>query len=214
MKWQAVFFDFDGVILKSVDVKTKAFAKMYRKYGPEVEQQVIKYHLENGGLPRFDKFHYYQEKLLGKKITENDIQALSVQFSNMVLQDVIDSDFIEGAYETLNNLYESKVPMYIVSGTPHKEMQIIVQKKKLSHFFIGAYGSPKKKWDIVKGILNIKGYDPLKCIFIGDAMSDYDAAQKNGMNFLGIVPEGEASPFPDGTKISSAVSLNDEKMCR
>ena len=33
-KWQAVFFDFDGVILDSVDVKTQAFAAMFRAYGP------------------------------------------------------------------------------------------------------------------------------------------------------------------------------------
>ncbi len=212
MNWEAVIFDLDGVILDSVDVKTKAFAKMYRKYGPEVEQQVIKYHLENGGVPRYDKFHYYQEKLLGKKITENEVQALSSQFSNMVLQDVIESDFIEGAYETLNNLYKSKVPMYIVSGTPHNEIQIIVQEKKLAHFFNGVYGSPKKKWDIVREILNVEGYDPLKCIFIGDAMSDHNAAVKNGMNFLGIVSDDEASPFPEKTKISSVVNLNDEKI--
>ncbi len=55
MKWQVVFFDFDGVILDSVDVKTKAFAKMFRHYGPEVEQVVVDYHLANGGVSQVQK---------------------------------------------------------------------------------------------------------------------------------------------------------------
>jgi beta-phosphoglucomutase-like phosphatase (HAD superfamily) len=33
MRYQAIFFDFDGVILDSVHVKTEAFAAMFRKYG-------------------------------------------------------------------------------------------------------------------------------------------------------------------------------------
>ena len=40
-RWEAVFFDFDGVILDSVDVKTQAFADMFRQYGPEVERAVV-----------------------------------------------------------------------------------------------------------------------------------------------------------------------------
>ena len=47
MQWQAVFFDFDGVILDSVNVKTHAFSQMFRKYGPEIEESVVRYHLEN-----------------------------------------------------------------------------------------------------------------------------------------------------------------------
>jgi beta-phosphoglucomutase-like phosphatase (HAD superfamily) len=38
---QAVFFDFDGVILDSVDVKARAFSEMFRDYGPEVEKAVV-----------------------------------------------------------------------------------------------------------------------------------------------------------------------------
>ena len=36
---KAVIFDFDGVILDSVNVKTKAFGSMYSKYGSEVEKR-------------------------------------------------------------------------------------------------------------------------------------------------------------------------------
>ena len=59
-----VFFDFDGVILDSVDVKTKAFGKMFEAYGSDVQKEVVQYHLENCGVSRFEKFRYYYENIL------------------------------------------------------------------------------------------------------------------------------------------------------
>jgi hypothetical protein len=47
----------------------------------------------------------------------------------------------------------------------------------------------------------------LQCLFIGDAMSDYNAALKNQMQFLGIVPENDVSPFPAETKVSNIVNI-------
>ncbi|MGB9498885.1 MAG: hypothetical protein ACKVE4_03865 [Dissulfuribacterales bacterium] len=59
MDWQAIFFDFDGVIFDSVNVKTDAFANMFEVYGAEVRDAVVKYHLDNGGVSRMEKFKYY-----------------------------------------------------------------------------------------------------------------------------------------------------------
>lgn len=207
VNYQAVFFDFDGVILDSVHVKTKAFAKMFRSCGAEIEKKVIDYHLENGGVSRFDKFRYYYKNFLDKMITDEEVLKLSSKFSDMVVHDVIDSEFIEGAYETLTALHRSETPMYIVSGTPHDEIQVIVKQKGLSHFFIGVYGSPRKKWEITKEILSDKAYDASQCLFIGDAMSDYNAALKTGMQFLGIAPKNKISPFPESTKVLNKVEL-------
>ena len=42
-----IFFDFDGVILDSVDCKTLAFESMYSKYGKYISDKVRKYHLKH-----------------------------------------------------------------------------------------------------------------------------------------------------------------------
>jgi beta-phosphoglucomutase-like phosphatase (HAD superfamily) len=47
-KIKAVIFDYDGIISESLNVKTDAFAEMYRPYGIEVEHKVIKYHEVHG----------------------------------------------------------------------------------------------------------------------------------------------------------------------
>lgn len=207
MKWEAVFFDFDGVILDSVDVKTQAFAKMFRQYGPEVEKKVVEYHLNNGGVSRFDKFRYYYEEILNKPVNEEIIERLSEQFSDLVIDGVLASPFMPGAKESLESLKEKEIPCYIVSATPHEEINLIVGKKDLKGYFKEVHGSSRKKWEICQEIINRKNYNPQNCLFAGDAMSDYDAACKNCICFLGIVRDGEISPFPNGTSISCTVIL-------
>lgn len=207
MDYDAVFWDFDGVILDSVDVKTKAFAEMFKRYGPNVQKKVIQYHLEHGGVSRYDKFRYYFESILNKPINSEQIENLSAEFSNHVLNKVIESKFCNGALETLKMLKRNMIPAYVVSGTPDDEIKLIVKRKNISHYFFEVHGSPSKKWEITQEILDRKGYNPRSCIFIGDSPSDYHAAQKTGMQFIGIVPIGSYSPFPTGTKISSVVSI-------
>ena len=207
MNWEAVFFDFDGVILDSVDVKTKAFAKMFREYGPEVEKKVVEYHLANGGGSRFDKFRYYYEEILNKPVNEEIIKTLSAQFSDQVVDGILASPFMPGAKESLESLKEKDIPCYIVSATPYEEINLIVEKKELKGYFKEVYGSPRKKWEICQEIINRKNYKSQNCLFVGDAMSDYEAACKNGICFLGIIGKGEASPFPDSTSVSSVVAL-------
>ena len=53
---KTIFFDFDGVILNSVNVKTEAFRDMYKQYGDDIAQKVVNHHLANGGVSIFEKF--------------------------------------------------------------------------------------------------------------------------------------------------------------
>ncbi|MCK5722811.1 MAG: HAD family hydrolase, partial [Gammaproteobacteria bacterium] len=153
MNWEAVFFDFDGVILDSVDVKTKAFAKMFRQYGLKVEKRVVEYHLNNGGVSRFDKFRYYYEEILNQPVDEEIIESLSKQFSNLVVEGVLASPFIPGAKESLDRLKKKAIPCYIVSATPYEEINLIVEKKELKGYFKEVHGSPRKKWEICREII-------------------------------------------------------------
>jgi HAD superfamily hydrolase (TIGR01549 family) len=207
MKLQAVFFDFDGVILDSVDVKTKAFAKMFRHYGPEVEEAVVEYHLANGGVSRFKKFEYYYKNFLQKPITQNILNALGREFNQLALDDVLLAPFIDGALETLKQLTKDEIPAFVVSGTPDVEIKIIVEKRNLAPYFLELHGSPRKKEEIVRDIAGRYGYQLEKCLFIGDATTDYEAAKICGTMFLGIVNGKEKSPFPKGTLVSTKVEL-------
>jgi len=207
MSWQAIFFDFDGVILDSLQVKTQAFAQMFRPYGPDIEKAVVDYHLKHGGVSRFEKFRYIYAHLLERPLDDSGLSELGREFSALVVQKVVDSPFMPGALETIAALKDRGLPAFIVSGTPDEEMQFIVSRKGLSCYFEEVHGSPRTKTAITAEIILRKGLDPGSCLFIGDAMSDFLAAEANGTHFLGIVPVGGQSVFPWGTPVSSSVRV-------
>ena len=74
---------------------------------------------------------------------------------------------------------------FISTGTPEEEIKIILEIKGLSKYFREVHGSPGKKPDHVKGILERFGYDKSEVVFIGDAPTDIEAARKNGITFIG-----------------------------
>lgn len=207
LNYQAVFFDFDGVILDSVNVKTNAFAQMFSQYGDEIQNAAVDYHVKHGGVSRFEKFKYYYNTLLKKSIDQKTIDSLSKQFSDLVLQGVLNAPFICGAKEALEKLKYNKTPAFVVSGTPDSEVKYIVEKRGLGSFFVSVHGSPAKKDEIVLKLSKKHDLDLLQCLFIGDAVTDYEAAKATGTDFLGIVKLSESSPFPADTKINSKVVI-------
>ena len=183
-KIRAIIFDFDGVISESVNVKTNAFAEMYRPYGKDIEQKVVDHHEANGGISRFEKFKIYHKEFLGIEINEEKVDQLATQFSKLVLDKVIDSPYVVGALEYLSNNYQN-YDFHISTGTPTKEINIILQEKKLNGFFKEVYGSPEKKYIHVQKIISAYSYNKEEIIFVGDALTDRDAARINGIKFIG-----------------------------
>lgn len=207
-RWQAVFFDFDGVILDSVQVKTKAFARMFRQYGPDIEQAVVAYHLDHGGVSRFEKFKYYYNHLLFLPVEEKELEEMGKEFSRLALDEVMAAPFIPGALETLQRLFVERIPAYVVSGTPEGELSHIVAEKGLNCYFHEIHGAPRKKAEILLAIIEKYSYVPRQCLFVGDAMTDYEAAVATGTHFIGIVSDGHPSPFPATTMTSSNIIID------
>jgi len=180
---QALFFDFDGVILHSVDIKTQAFYEMFLPYGEGIAQQVVAHHTQHGGVSRFEKFKIYYNEYLHKTISEEEIQLLSKQFSALALAKVLNAPFIDGVVDFLENNYQ-KFDCYIISGTPEIELQQIVTARKLSKYFKGVFGSPKNKINILQEILNTNNYQKNESYFLGDALTDLEAAKHHHLKFI------------------------------
>ena len=130
---KGIIFDFDGTLVDSIDVKTNAFAEIYEPYGQLIVEKVIKYHIKNGGISRFDKFEYFHNKYLKKQIDSNQILALSDKFSNIVIDKVVDSPFFPGVLEFISN--RSNFKKFISTATPQVEIVKILKRKKNIQFF-------------------------------------------------------------------------------
>lgn len=205
--WQAVFFDFDGVIVDAPEVKVRAFATLFAPYGQAVQEAVVRYHLENGGMPRHRKIRDCFEIFLGRSVDDRELDRIGTAFSGLVLEEVVAAPLVSGALSTLRQLREARIPAFVVSGTPHEEMGLIVARKGLQPYFLEVHGSPRAKPVIIREIIARHRYLPQRCLFIGDALADYRAALETGLHFLGITPAGQDSIFAQGVPTSESVTL-------
>jgi phosphoglycolate phosphatase-like HAD superfamily hydrolase len=193
---RAAVFDFDGVVLESVEIKTVAFRRLFADQ-PQGER-MIEYHLANGGVSRFEKFRWFYEEVRGEAFTEEVSFALGECFSELVLDEVRRCAFVRGARELLERL-AATVPLFVASGTPEEELRDIVAHRGLVGLFTGVYGSPPTKAQILRQIMAEHGLAASELVFVGDAMTDLRGAAGAGVPFVGRVPGGEPNPFPDGT---------------
>jgi HAD superfamily hydrolase (TIGR01549 family) len=195
---RAIVYDFDGVICDSVNIKTAAFAEMYKSYGEEIVAKVVSYHLANGGISRFEKFKYFSKHLLGKNISEDEVLVLANRFSDLVKQKVIQSSYLNDAYHFLTEHAQSHL-QFICTGTPESEIIEILNARKIGNYFTNIYGSPKTKSQILELIINDYLLKKNEILFIGDAITDYKAAIATGVFFVGIL-NGDTN-FPSRTFI-------------
>lgn len=194
--WEAIIFDFDGVVVESGDIKTQAFANLYRAYGEGVMAAVAQYHRLNGGMSRYQKFHYFQQQLLEKPpLTPDEEQQLDRLFSELVVEAVIASEIVPGAAELIRK-EAARIPLFIASGTPEAELNTIVIRRGLASYFTGVRGSPTPKQTLIADILSTHNLSPDRVLMIGDALIDYQSAQMNKVAFLGRVRPGDDNPFP------------------
>ena len=196
MKDKIIIYDFDGVICDSVNIKTEAFSFMYNRYGYNILKAVIDYHIENGGISRYDKIRYFESELLNRQISDADIEILASEFSFLVKQKVINSNYINGVIPFLKK-NSSNYLQYICTGTPEIEILEILNERNLTNQFDGVYGSPKSKADIINNILLETAIDKGRVIFFGDALTDYKAAKECGISFVGI--KNKETKFPPNT---------------
>ena len=56
--YDAIFLDFDGVILESLNAKGEAFVELFSEQPKLLLEKILNHHLKNGSLPRSKKFRY------------------------------------------------------------------------------------------------------------------------------------------------------------
>lgn len=178
-----ILFDFDGVICESLNEKTHAFYNLYIAYGEEIAQKVVKHHMDNMGVSRFDKIKYCHRTFLNIELKQQEVQSLASKFSSLVLQNVINAPLVEGLIIFLEK-YSSFFDYRIVTATPAEEIIKIAYEKKLSNYFSSIHGSPESKGEWIKYLVRNGFISDKDCFFIGDAISDYNVAIENNVRFI------------------------------
>ncbi len=178
-KYNHIFFDCDGVILDSNKIKTEAFYTIASEFDKNMAIELVKYHESFGGISRHVKFRYFFEELLKRNNFEDDYQYCLDKFSCVTLEKLKESNFTDGIEKFLTLVTDKK--LYVVSGGLESDLDEVFKYKKIFGLFEFVGGSPDSKYEIVLRS-NLSKYDD--CLFIGDAITDFEVAKKFDMDFL------------------------------
>lgn len=179
---EVVLWDFDGVIKESVEVKSDAFEQLFLPFGKEIASRVRKHHEENGGMSRFEKLPIYLD-WAGLEMSVELVAEYAEKFSRLVKQKVIDSEWVLGVLDYLKKHCDHQ-QYFLITATPQQEIEEILSSLEINYYFKEVVGTPIKKNEAIKQLLNTYKFNSEKSIMIGDSITDYNAATNNGVSFI------------------------------
>ena len=180
-----VVFDFDGVLVDSVSIKTKVFKNVLSGYSPEQVQDFMNYHRVNGGVSRWQKFEYFLKKIVKCKSDEvkGEIETLAANFATQLAQVMNQIEVTPGAKELLEYLKHQNKKCFIVSGASETEVCELIERNGLEGYFSNVLGSPKTKSENLTALKETKLLDG-RGILIGDSYTDFKSAQEFNLPFI------------------------------
>lgn len=181
-QYQYIFFDFDGVIKDSIEVKSDAFVQLFRPFGEVIADKVRQHHEANGGMSRFEKIPLYLS-WAGIECDQKLVSDYSDRFSSLVEQRVIESDWVPGV-ESFLKMYHQEKKLFLVTATPQKEIEEITKTLNIDHFFYSIIGAPTKKSEAINWILGEYHISGDQAVMVGDSSSDYQGAVTNNVSFI------------------------------
>lgn len=183
---KAIIYDFDGVLFDSVSIKQHAFFDIFVSEGKDVAEIAYQYHIEDN-RNRFEVINYMCDYLNKNKEYKN---SKLEEYKNTVINKIKQSKAIPGVYDFIINTYNRNIYQFVVSGTPHNELREIIAYKRLNFFIQESFGTPVKKTNHISYLLKLYSLNPEEVLFIGDMISDYNAANPLGLRFLARTDDG------------------------
>jgi phosphoglycolate phosphatase-like HAD superfamily hydrolase len=177
-----VFWDFDGVIKETVDVKTEAYVRLFLPFGPAIAARVREHHENHGGVSRFEKVPLYLQ-WAGRAASPNEVARYCEQFSAAVFQAVLDAAWVPGAREYLRANHAAQ-RLVLVTGTPQAEIERILDISGIAECFWEVHGAPTAKASAITSALARLNCRCEDALMIGDSEADFAAALATNVPFL------------------------------
>lgn len=205
----AIFFDVDGVLIDSMDIKGEAFATAFADR-PDLHDAIVALHHAHGGVTRTAKIALISRSLLGVDPTSAELEARVAAFREAVVTQVVAAPEIAGAAEAVAR-WSARTQLHAVSATPADELQQIFDLRGMTAWFTTVQGWPPAKADSVDATITARGLDRARCILVGDSREDHAAAQATRIRFIQVrsagVPEfgSGIESIPDLTELDRAI---------
>jgi phosphoglycolate phosphatase-like HAD superfamily hydrolase len=178
----AVFFDVDGVLIDSVDIKGDCFVRVFSDF-PDKSVQIRDFHEKNGGVNREDKIRAITKEVIGKYVSDAEVDKRVKEYESLVVNQVILAPEIPGAGLALTKL-KGRMPLFATSATPQDELERILSARGDEHFFSEIFGWPLTKKAAITSVLEKYSLNSLESVLIGDSIQDFEAARAAGVRFI------------------------------
>jgi len=185
-----VVFDCDGVILKSNQLKSDAFAKALEGEPDHQVIEFVEYHKANGGISRYKKFAHYFHEMYPRPHADVAVEQALGKYAAIVKQGLIDCEMISGVHTALSTLQSAQVPCAVNSGGDEQELHQVFAARGLDQFFAYIFGSPTAKNDNMQRLKD-QGFFTGRGVMLGDSKSDWQAASLFGLDFIYVQEESE-----------------------
>ncbi|MEE9275168.1 MAG: HAD family hydrolase, partial [bacterium] len=155
------------------------------------------YQETNMGLPRRIQILHVHREILGRDVSEAELEGLCARYGDLVTERVLRAPFVAGAREFLE-AHHKICPLYLASATPEEELRQIAGARGIEGYFQEIFGAPRPKADILREIQKTEGLGPGEMVFVGDALSDMEAAREANVPFVARL--GESGGLEDAPR--------------
>lgn len=170
--YNAIFFDCDGVLIDSNNVKKDNIQKAVEGCcTPQKANEFVLYFLQTLGIPR--------ERKINKWFSAADAIDILRRYDELNNETIPLVPMIPGVREFLKSLQMQSKKCWVFTGADEKLVQSVLTAKNVLKYFVSVHGAPLDK---VQNYSKVN--PPTPALMFGDSPEDYNFAKVVGADFV------------------------------
>lgn len=180
----AVIWDIDGTLLNTRGGIVAAYRHTLDKYGIGYDDREEELAKLIGPTPQ----EIFKTRF---GVAPDQVQEYASEFREYYrTEELGNAEIYDGMEAVLSSIQSAGIPQFVVTNKRQDYAEEILEIFGLKAFFLKVYGtdgnSSRSKSQLLGLCLEENGVESDLAFFIGDTGGDRDAAQKNGVRFIGV----------------------------
>jgi phosphoglycolate phosphatase-like HAD superfamily hydrolase len=201
MKYKAILFDFDGVIVDSMELKLDSYCYAFEGYNIN-KNEIRKMQINNAGFSRNVVIRNIYNQYISQVIKDTELQNIIDRFCMRDRENSKKIPLITSTMEFLERISGNYFTA-VITGTPQPVIEETVKRLGIGKHFNCILGSPKLKSEHISDLIKETKYLRSEYMFIGDSKNDQEAAINQNIRFIGFSNDSSVFEKNDNTIFSN-----------